>query len=175
MRYFTGKGDQGKSSLADGRLISKGELIFDVIGALDEATAHIGMAISLCQDLQIINTLRIIQDQLSKLMGLLAGVKIQDLENEFFFKVSIKWLEGKINEFGGTVDFPEGFLFAGSSSEGAAVDIARTVIRRAERDAVKLFGTIKDHGNDELIYLNRLSSLLFVIRLLIDRKSIDQE
>ena len=75
MWYFKGKGDQGKSSLIDGRLISKGDLAFEVIGSLDEATAHIGMSISLCQDLEIINTLQSIQDQLSKLMGFIAGVK----------------------------------------------------------------------------------------------------
>ena len=55
MKYFTGKGDQGRSSLANGRLISKGDLVFELIGALDEATAHLGMAISLSQDPESIN------------------------------------------------------------------------------------------------------------------------
>ena len=133
MRYFTGKGDQGKSSLADGRLISKGDLAFEVIGSLDEATAHLGMAISLCQDKEISKHLRLIQDHLSKLMGLVAGIKIADLEEGSYLTSAIKWLEDKIKVYGDSIEDPKGFLFSGQSSAGASIDIARTVIRRAER------------------------------------------
>jgi len=170
MRYFTGKGDQGKSNLASGRLISKGDLAFEVIGSLDEATSHLGMAISLCQDQEISNNLRSIQDHLSKLMGLLAGIKIDDLEEGSYLTMALKWLEDKIEVYGDTIQDPKRFLFAGQSPAGASIDITRTVIRRSERLAAKYFETSKHHGNNVLAYLNRLSSFLFILRLFTDSK-----
>jgi cob(I)alamin adenosyltransferase len=171
MRYFTGKGDQGKSSLADGRLISKGDLAFEVIGSLDEATAHLGMAISLCQDSEIIENLRSIQIHLSKLMGFIAGVEIINSVEGSYLTGALEWLEDKIKVYGDSIDNPEGFIFAGQSSSGAAIDIARTVIRCAERKAVRYYETVKVHGNGVLTYLNRLSSFLFIFRLFIDHQS----
>ena len=175
MRYFTAKGDQGRSSLADGRLISKGDEVFELIGALDEATAHLGMAISLYQDPETISTLRIIQDHLSMLMGLIAGAKIQDLKDGPFLSSALNWIEDKIKIYGNSIENPKGFLFAGRSSAGASIEISRTVVRRAERYAVRYFDTDKDLGNEVLTYLNRLSSFLFVLRLVTDRKSNTQE
>ena len=175
MQYFTGKGDQGRSSLSYGRPISKGDLVFELIGALDETTAHLGMAISLCQDAETISTLRIIQDHLSKLMGLIAGAKIQELEEGSFLSGALNWIEDKIKIYGDSIENPKGFLFAGRSSAGASIDIARTVVRRAERYAVRYFDADKDLGNEVLTYLNRLSSFLFVFRLATDRKSHTQE
>ncbi len=171
MHYFSGKGDQGKSSLSDGRLISKGDVAFELIGALDEATSHLGLAISFSQDPEIINTLRTIQDQLSKLMGLIAGAKIQEIEDGIFLTNAIGWLENKIGVCGDSIENPKRFIFAGQSSAGASIDIARTVVRRSERLAVRYFNTVKDHRNDVLPYLNRLSSYLFILRLFIDHKS----
>lgn len=171
MRHFTGKGDQGKSSLADGRLISKGDLVFEVIGSLDEATAHLGMAISLSQDPEIKNNLRSIQDHLSKLMGLIAGVNNTDLEEGSYITSALEWLEDVINVYGDSIEDHKGFLFAGQSTAGASIDIARTVIRRTERQAAGYFKNIKDHGNEVLSYLNRLSSFLFILRLFIDRQN----
>ena len=171
MQYFTGKGDQGKSSLADGRLISKGDLAFEVIGSLDEAIAHLGMAISFCQDPEIIENLLSIQVHLSKLMGFMAGVKITDSEEGSFLTGALEWLEDEIKVYGDSIEYPKGFIFSGQSSTGATIDIARTVIRRADRQAARYFENIKDHGNEVLAYLNRLSSFLFILRLFIDRKS----
>jgi len=168
MQYFTGKGDQGKSSLADGRLISKGDLAFELIGDLDEATAHMGMAISLCQDPRILNILRIIQDHLSKMMGFIAGVKITDFEEGSYLTGALEWLEDEEKVYGDPIKDPKGFLFAGQSSTGASIDIARTVIRRAERKAARYYETTKVQGNGVLTYLNRLSSFLFILRLSID-------
>ena len=174
MRHFTGKGDQGRSSLADGRLISKGNSVFELIGTLDEATAHLGMAISLCQDVETINSLRIIQDQLSKIMGIIAGAKIKDNDEGSFLTSALNWLEDQINAYTDTFEDPGRFIFAGQSSAGASIDVARTVVRRAERYAVRYFDTAKVHRNDVLTYLNRLSSFLFIFRLFIDRNSISQ-
>ena len=170
MQYYTGKGDQGETNLFDGSPISKGKLVFGVIGSLDEATAHLGLAISFCEDPEIIKDLRTIQDHLSKLMGILAGVKITDLEETGFLTGAVNWLEIKIKRYGGSIENPKGFVFAGKSSAGASIDITRTVIRRAEREAVIYFQTIEDSKLELLTYLNRLSSFLFVLRIFTDRQ-----
>ena len=104
-------------------------------------------------------------------MGFLAGVKIADLEEGTYLTRALEWLEDKINVYGDSIEDPKGFLFAGQSSAGASIDIARTVIRRAERHAARYFETVKDHRNEVLTYLNRLSSFLFILRLFIDHKS----
>jgi cob(I)alamin adenosyltransferase len=168
MRIYTGKGDQGESNLFDGRRISKGDPVFEVIGSLDEATAFLGLAISFCHDSEIIRDLQTIQDHLSKQMSFLAGVKISDLKKKSFLTGAVDWLENKIKRYEGSIEKPKGFVFAGKSSAGASIDISRTVIRRAEREAVIYFQTIEDCGKEILTYLNRLSSFLYVLRLFID-------
>lgn len=172
MWYFTGKGDQGDSNLFDGRRISKADLAFEVIGTLDEANAHLGLAVSLCKNPQIKVDLRIVQDQLSKLMGFIAGVKIAGLDENFFLTSATNWLEEKIKDFGNSINNPKTFLFAGESTIGAAIDISRTVIRRAERLAVRHYKVGNEHRNEILTYLNRLSSFLFILRLFIDHQEI---
>jgi len=176
MCYFTGKGDEGRSSLADGRQLSKGELVFELIGTLDEVTAHIGMAISLSRDSDEKNMLQEIQNHLSRVMGLIAGVTILEGENGSFLPNALAWLEEKIIYFSDSIENHKGFLFAGKSSVGASIDIARTVVRRAERQSVRYYKRVEDNNrNDLLIYLNRLSSFLFLFRLFIDHKSNSQE
>lgn len=174
MRFFTGKGDQGESNLFDGRRISKGDKVLELIGTLDEATANLGLAISLCLVSEFKNDLYEVQDQLSKLMGYIAGVKKTGPEVNSFLTSTTEWLEKKIGYYGKSVDNPHTFVFSGKSTFGASVDIARTVIRRAERIAV-IFFTINDwEGKEMLTYLNRLSSFLYVLYLYAD-SGINQE
>jgi cob(I)alamin adenosyltransferase len=170
MWHFTGKGDQGDSNLYDGRRISKGDLVFELIGTLDEANAYLGLAISFCKNPEEKAELRIIQDQLSKLMGFIAGVKIAELEEVSFLTGASDWLESKIKDYGNSINNPKAFLFAGETVVGASIDISRTVIRRAERCAVKYYKTGKDRGKEVLTFLNRLSSFLYILRLFIDRQ-----
>jgi cob(I)alamin adenosyltransferase len=75
----------------------------------------------------------------------------------------VAWLEQQTDHYGARITLPPEFVISGDSAPGAALDLARTVIRRAERLAVRLLddGLIE---NAELVrYLNRLSSLAFVL------------
>lgn len=172
MWYFTGKGDQGDSSLYEGRRISKGEVVFELIGTLDEANAHLGMAVSLCKTPEIKTDLRDIQNHLSKLMSFIACIKEPELEDNFSLINATDWLEAKIHEFGKFVKNPRAFINTGETTFGAAIDISRTVIRRAERISVRHFGIGEDGRKEVLTYLNRLSSFLYILRLFAE-KSID--
>ena len=169
MWYFTGKGDQGDSSLYEGHRISKGDVVFELIGTLDEANAHLGMAVSLCKTPEIKNDLRDIQNHLSKLMGFIACVKETELEDNFFLTNATDWLEEKINDFGKFVKNPRAFINTGETTFGAAIDISRTVIRRAERIAVRHFVIGEGCRKEVLAYLNRLSSFLYILRLFTEK------
>ncbi len=77
----------------------------------------------------------------------------------------VKWLEEQIASLEKSVDIPKEFILPGDSQAGAALDLARTVVRRAERRVAELLHR-GDISNKELLrYLNRLSSLLFVLEL----------
>jgi cob(I)alamin adenosyltransferase len=73
-----------------------------------------------------------------------------------------------IDRFGCQVDMPREFVVPGDTTAGAALDLARTVVRRAERQAVKLFDDGLLHNRQIIRYLNRLSSLCFVLARLED-------
>jgi cob(I)alamin adenosyltransferase len=172
MRYFTGKGDQGDSNLYDGSRFSKGDLAFDLIGSMDEANAHLGMAVSLCKPQNLKSDLCVIQNQLSILMGFIAGVKKDDPEKNSILVEATDWLGKMIIEYGKSINDPQGFVNAGKTTLGAAIDIARTVIRRAERIAVKYLGVYGNGKKEILAYLNRLSSFLYILRLFADQSGI---
>lgn len=169
MWFYTGKGDEGKANLFDGQRLPKSSLVFDLIGALDEATAHIGLAISFSDDDQIIQDLAQIQDDLSKFMGLIAGASPAAMGDRFIIAEKLNWFESRIKFYGESLDNPHAFIYAGKTKYGAAIDMARTVVRRSERIFTKLMGE-DDSKSENLPYLNRLSSLLFILRLFVDNK-----
>ncbi|MBM3138062.1 MAG: ATP:cob(I)alamin adenosyltransferase, partial [Chloroflexi bacterium] len=79
------------------------------------------------------------------------------------------WFESRIKFYGESLDNPHAFIYAGKTKYGAAIDMARTVVRRSERIFTKLMGE-DDSKSENLPYLNRLSSLLFILRLFVDNK-----
>lgn len=169
MKFFTGKGDQGKTILMDGIQRSKGDPVFEILGILDEACAHLGMAISLCDIPEITADMVEIQRQLSTLMGIMASYTTKKGFNGELASTSIVWLENKINHYSAVIKKPKSFVPSGSSTLGAAIDISRTVIRRAERNYVHFSDSDKSLGENVIsTFLNRLSSLLFIIRLYSD-------
>lgn len=170
MWYFTGKGDEGEANLFDGRRLPKSSLVFDLIGTLDEATAQIGLAVSLEGDDFVKQDLESVQDDLSKLMGVIAGAGKAVIAGRFDPVEKVQWLENHITTYSKNIDNPGAFIYAGTTVSGAAVDVARTVIRKAER----LFDQWKpqDGGLDDYqAYLNRLSSFLYVLRLFVDNRA----
>lgn len=169
MWFFTGKGDQGKTFQFNEQQESKSDPVFDLIGTIDEATANLGLSISLSKDEELNLLLGTIQDQLSELMGVIAGAGKTVVAVRFNLEKSIKDLEKQIIRHGKYLDKPNAFIFAGKSTLGASVDVCRTVVRRAERLAVKQIGENLQVDKKIITYLNRLSSLLFVLRLSIDQ------
>jgi cob(I)alamin adenosyltransferase len=105
------------------------------------------------------------QRDLYRLMAEVAATP--EAAHQFHFAVErVKWIEEQADALSKTIEMPKEFIIPGDSQAGALLSFARAVVRRAERRVAELFDT-KDIANPALQqYLNRLSSLLFVLELI---------
>jgi cob(I)alamin adenosyltransferase len=92
--------------------------------------------------------------------------KFPDLDPE-----RVAWLETQTDRWGKDLEKPEGFILPGENKSSAAFGLARTVVRRAERHLVSLQDEGLLFSDTALPYLNRLSSLCFVLELAAAQKS----
>lgn len=168
MWFFTGKGDSGNTYLFDGSKVTKDNPILDLIGTIDELNAHIGLAISLIEQPEINKDLRMIQTTLSKVMGVITRVSESAISESDIGK-STEWLEDKIDFYGRELNNPKSFTFPGKTTTGAALDICRAVTRKMERRAVGFLRENPEIEKNILPYMNRLSSLFYILRLLADK------
>src|SRR5207248_10754332 len=83
----------------------------------------------------------------------------------------VQWLEQTEEVLKQEVEIPNKFIIPGDSLDGAALDLARTIIRRAERMAVKLLHDGVIQNGEVVRYLNRLSDLIFILARYIELKS----
>jgi cob(I)alamin adenosyltransferase len=166
--FFSGKGDSGNTYLIDGRKLIKDDPILDLIGTIDEVNAFIGLAISIIEEPELKKDLRFIQISLSKAMGVIAGAS-KSAADDFNTGKSTKWLEDKIDYYSRELDNPKGFTFSGKTTAGAVLDICRTVTRKMERQAVGALRKNPKFENKILAYMNRLSSLFYILRLSADK------
>lgn len=164
MSYYSRRGDDGTTGwLGKGRL-PKHHLRIEVVGSLDEASAAVGVARSVAGTARTATLLLEIQRDLYHLMAE-ASASPEDAGAFRFDAARVKWLEQQIDALAVEYPSPEGFILPGDSQAGAALDIARTVVRRAERRMVELFDQKQITSAALHQYLNRLSSLLFVLEL----------
>jgi len=167
--FFSGKGDEGKSSLMDGISIAKNDAALELIGTLDELNAAVGLAVSFCGDKTINGDLRYLQKTNSSLMGVVAGFPLSANGSQTGLAEFLEWIEERIKYYGGDIENPQQFVFPGNTSLGAALDLARTIVRRAERRAVDYREANPNMEQGISAVLNRLSSLFFLMRLFVDR------
>lgn len=162
MKIYTAKGDQGSTDLL-GERVRKDDPRIDLIGALDESTSSIGLGRSVATIAAWREMLIEVQRDLYQVMAELAFV--DDLRPDAYRlkPERVDWLEGSVAEVEATVTLPPQFILPGDTVAGAALDVARTVARRAERLAVGLDASGHALNPQILRYLNRLSTLLFII------------
>ena len=164
-KYYTSRGDQGETDhLGVGRL-SKSHIRIQTVGALDEASAGLGFARAHISDPVIGQLIKTIQTDLYRIMSIVAQEKpnpdmIPDLEAD-----RVIWLEEQIDHFGSQTESPKGFILPGENLPSGAIGLARTIVRRAERDLVSLNEEGMLFSATALSYLNRLSSLCFTLEL----------
>lgn len=163
MKIYTRAGDKGKTSLLYGERVKKSDQRVEAYGTCDEANSMIGLSLSLLvlddqeAEKDIKDTLTHVQTNLFYVGAELATPKgkkvLVTLTEEHVSELEIcidRW-EEKLKEL-------KSFILPGGNSAAAALHMARTIVRRAERCAVDI-----DQVNPIIIaYLNRLSDLLFV-------------
>ena len=166
-RIYTKTGDDGTTGLLYGGRIPKDDLVTEAYGTTDEAVAVLGLARSLTEDPAMQADLLALQRELFVVGADLAtnprGRKKLDAEVSLVTERMIKRLERRIDDLVEERPLPQVFIVPGANPASAAIDVARAVIRRAERDVVALEHAQREVNPEVRRYLNRLSDLLFVL------------
>jgi cob(I)alamin adenosyltransferase len=162
--FFTREGDEGYTGLLGPGRVAKEDPRIEALGTVDEANAALGVARINGRSPESGLLLQIQRD----LYGLMAELAATP-ENVGRFRVidaqKVDWLEAQVNVLTERVQIPREFIVPGDTAAGAYLDLARAIIRRAERRVADLHHR-GDLANPELLrYLNRLSSFCFVLEL----------
>lgn len=165
-RIYTRTGDDGTTGLLYGGRIPKSDPAAEAYGSVDETVAALGVARAEASEALAATLLRL-QRELFVVGADLATNpterhKLQD-EVSRVTPGMVDALERLIDEGTERHPLPQEFIVPGSNRLSAALDLARTLCRRAERRAVELREGGREPSADALRYLNRLSDLLFVL------------
>jgi cob(I)alamin adenosyltransferase len=164
VKIYTRTGDAGETSLFDGTRVSKADARVAAYGEVDELNAWLGLVRALLSDVELADVLQQIQRDLFAL-----GSRLADPSHRIATRVTkatisgedIARLEQWIDQFEAELPQLRRFILAGGSPAGASLHVSRTVCRRAERAIVAL--ALDDSERDLIVYMNRLSDLLFVL------------
>ena len=166
MKIYTRTGDQGETGLLGGVRVPKSNLVIGACGELDETNCQIGLA----RSHGLIDSVDVVLAAIQKDLFVL-GSQVADCLSEkparaaTFADDRITQLEKHIDAFESELEPMDAFILPGGCQAGAQLHVARTVCRRAERTLVELKENLK--ANEEVpkcvMYLNRLSDLLFVM------------
>ena len=160
MSIYTRSGDAGTTRLGDGTLVGKASLRVRAYGAVDEATCSVGFARCAVTDASLDEVLRFAQQRLLNCSSALATPDVS--AEALVTQADVAALERAIDRIEGMVGGFRGFVLPSGCEAATRLHVARTVVRRAERDAVALAdepGAVVDAV--VLAFLNRLSDLLF--------------
>ncbi|NJD99459.1 cob(I)yrinic acid a,c-diamide adenosyltransferase [Thermococcus sp. LS1] len=163
MPITTKTGDKGLTGLFTGDRIAKYSPIMEANGTIDELSSFLGEAKHYVPE-EMAEVLEKIQVELYSLMAEIASKgKYKKVGEE-----EVKWLEELIHKYEEEVQL-RAFVLPGSTIASAKLDVCRTVARRAERAVARL---VLDYGfgSSVLVYLNRLSDLLFIMARAIEKR-----
>jgi cob(I)alamin adenosyltransferase len=164
--FYTRKGDDGTTIwLGKGR-IKKFELRLEALGAVEETSAFLGLARAQVKTQLIKDLILQIQQDLFTIMAEVAADPKDTSQFKILQPERIVWLEEQTDQITNEVELPGNFVIPGDTLGGGALDVARTVIRRAERRIVELHHAGGVTRDILISYMNRLSSLLYVMELL---------
>ena len=161
MRFYTGRGDDGTTDLLGAR-VGKDDPRIEAIGALDETTSAIGFGRTLAVTEDVRSALIEAQRDLYRIMAELAFTPDIRPPSYELAPDRVEWLGRVTDDLAERIELPREFILPGESAPGAALDIARSTARRAERQVVALANSGEPVSPAILGYLNRLSSLLFI-------------
>lgn len=169
MKLYTKQGDDGKTGLLGGGRVPKDDLRVSAYGEVDEANAAIGLALVGCKAGVISDRLRRIQGELFTLGAELATAE-GNASKVVVGGAHIARLEAWIDDASKQTPPLKQFILPGGSETAARLHLARTVCRRAERAVVTL-SQAQQVRHEAIIYLNRLSDLLFALARLANHEA----
>lgn len=159
--FYTRRGDDGYTDLLGGPRVPKYDLRPEALGALDEASAALGLGRALAQREESRHAILHAQRDLYLMMADIATIEGKHAGKPRLTAEHVAALEQIISDLDPKISIPKEFVATGDSVAGAAIDVARTVVRRAERVLARLAHEDALPSGDGLVYLNRLSSMLF--------------
>jgi cob(I)alamin adenosyltransferase len=170
MKIYTRTGDGGSTNLFDGTRIAKSDLRVEAYGEVDEANAAIGLARAEGLDADVDAVMDTVQRELFAL-----GSRLADPAERIADRVSkialghedVTKLEGWIDRYEEELPPLRKFILPGGTRAAAALHMARTVCRRAERRMVAMVSVEVEY----LAYMNRLSDLLFVLTRVVNKRA----
>ena len=165
MKIYTKTGDKGETGLFGGERVSKDSLRISAYGTIDELNSFIGLAITEINDASVKKNLLNVQNQLFVVGSDLATpvdektkkLNIQRTPTSYYLQI-----EKLIDEYDERLEELSNFILPGGSKSAALLHVCRTICRRAEREVVALKNSVTI-GENIIIFLNRLSDLLFVL------------
>lgn len=158
MGVYTKTGDKGMTGLLTGERVDKDSLRVDAYGSVDEMNSALALARALCKKKNIVEEIQRLQK-----MNMLLMADLASLSGDRYIQVShITALEQTIDAIEDKLPPIRAFIIPGDTPGGAALDLARTAIRRSERKVLHLAKEESVNPN-LLIVLNRLSDLCFVL------------
>ena len=176
MRIYTKTGDSGETSLFDNTRVSKADARVDAYGEVDELNACLGAARAAGVWSDLASSLELIQQDLFAL-----GARLADPSARIAARVTktaitaaaVERLEQLIDRLDAETPPLRSFILPGGSLGGALLHLARTVCRRAERRVIALGPDAVDPL--VIVYLNRLSDLLFVMARAVNHRAGEPE
>ena len=169
MSIVTKTGDKGETALMYGRRVSKSNPRVDAYGCVDELNAALGLARAFSETQFISEQILSVQKDLIVVMGELATAR-EDIDR--YVKDEFKLTDAEmVDRIGGVIVdlekdkslYPKDWVIPGGTVVSAALDLARTTCRRAERRVAVFIANEKDFNPEILRYLNRLSDLCWVL------------
>ena len=172
MKIYTKTGDAGETALFDSSRVSKADARVDAYGEVDELNACLGAVRAAGLDADLTALVEAIQKELFAL-----GARLADPSKRIASRVSkaaveeadVERLEHAIDRLETELEPLRRFILPGGSMAGALLHVSRTVCRRAERRVVGLGPEAVEPV--VIVYLNRLSDLLFVMARAVNRRS----
>jgi cob(I)alamin adenosyltransferase len=172
VKIYTRTGDSGETALLGGTRVSKADPRVTAYGEVDEVNAWLGLVRAGALDVELAAMIERIQRDLFAIGARLAdptGTVANRVQKAAVTGEDIARLEEWIDRLETELAPLRRFILAGGSPSGASLHVARTVCRRAERAVVSLGR--EQVENEVLIYLNRLSDLLFVMARAANRRA----
>jgi cob(I)alamin adenosyltransferase len=161
----THSGDDGSTGLLGKDRLPKFHPHMETLGVLDEASAALGLARATSKNPQTGELLKAVQRDLYSIMAEVAATPENVQRFQMLARERVEWLETQVDAISALAPGPAEFILPGDSLAGAALALARTIVRRAERRAAGLLDTGGIENRVLLQYLNRLSSLCFALEV----------